>query len=369
MNNSNSKIWIFGGWSGFRYSDNSRYLFEYAAKQNGNRCIWLTRSKTVQALITSYGFEVYSFYSLQSLLLCLRADFLVICVSYIDLPFWAYLFPRKKKIINLWHGTPLKRLDFKRSFINRTLRKLLLIFLGREADMIISSSDLVTDTALTDYFDIARNKFLVTGYPRNDGLITDEYYSKNKDSQRYILFAPTFREYDKNVDLFEYYGFDYLKIYSQLESTNSILFIKLHPRDAHKSKKLMSTFGLGNRIRLLTDSDIKYDIYSFLGSVDILITDYSSIYFDFLLLNRPVIFSAFDIQEYENIDRGFYFNYDQTTPGLRAQSWDDIVNELQSLHEGHDKYKDERSRVNKLMNTYTDAENSKRTYEGILELQ
>ena len=61
-----SNIWIFGAWQGFRYSDNSKYLFEYVSKNHKNiRCIWLTKSEVVINKLQKNGFEAYYSYSLQ----------------------------------------------------------------------------------------------------------------------------------------------------------------------------------------------------------------------------------------------------------------------------------------------------------------
>ena len=100
-----------------------------------------------------------------------------------------------------------------------------------------------------------------------------------------------------------------------------------------------------------------------MSKTDILITDYSSVYFDFLLLDRPVIFTPFDIKEYINKDRQLYYDYDKVTPGPRCNNWNEVLIELDKILRGEDGYKKERQQINDYFNKYKDANSSKRVYE------
>ena len=70
------------------------------------------------------------------------------------------------------------------------------------------------------------------------------------------------------------------------------------------------------------------DINKILYNVDLLITDYSSVFYDYLILDRPILFSSFDLMEYQKIDREFYEDYQSSTPGIKCYDWDEIQFQL-----------------------------------------
>jgi CDP-glycerol glycerophosphotransferase (TagB/SpsB family) len=363
---STKKVWIFGSWLGTRYADNSKYLFEYVCQHGVDYAVWMTKNKTVYDTLKKDGKNVMYFYSWESFVTCLKANYLVISVAYDDIPLWSYILSPGALLVNLWHGTPLKQLNFRRTFFNALIRKVLILFLGREADVVISASSRVSEV-LKNYFLVKDRNFLVTGYPRNDGLFKVNSWITQKNGLKYVLFMPTFRDYAQDVNLFEDYNFDTKTVVDFLKKNNIRLFIKMHPKDVLRSTKIFKTFAQNesSTITILSDSVINDDIYSFLGAVDVLITDYSSVYFDFLLLDRPIIFSSFDIQRYISNDRGFYFEYNTVTPGRKVRDWNEVLHELESIFSGADVYRKDRENLNLQMNTYRDHLNSKRVYDVI----
>lgn len=107
------------------------------------------------------------------------------------------------------------------------------------------------------------------------------------------------------------------------------------------------------------------DIYELLAITDILITDYSSVYFDFLLTGRPIIFTPFDLDDYIRKERELYFNYHEVTPGPKCRDWNEVLLELEKIISGKDDYKKERQIVNNRFNTFQDGNSSKRVVEFI----
>ena len=95
-----------------------------------------------------------------------------------------------------------------------------------------------------------------------------------------------------------------------------------------------------------------------------LVTDYSSVYFDFLLLDRPILFAPFDLDEYRT-RRNFYYEYDDVTPGPKARTWTEVMNQLDLVLEGVDAHKDDRKRVRDKFNKHQDAGSSARVAEKI----
>ena len=98
---------------------------------------------------------------------------------------------------------------------------------------------------------------------------------------------------------------------------------------------------------------------------DILITDYSSSYFDYLLLNRPIIFAPFDLDSYLNQERGFYFDYDSHTPGEKALNWDELLSCIENSVNNPDNYKKQRQKLCKEFFEYMDGKDLGRIFSEL----
>ena len=99
-----------------------------------------------------------------------------------------------------------------------------------------------------------------------------------------------------------------------------------------------------------------------------MITDFSSVHFDFLLMDRPIIFAPFDKEEYLKDDREFYFNYDEVTPGPHAKNWSEILNYIENFVQDPTLFEEERIQVKSRFNKYTDANNCQRVFSVIENL-
>ncbi len=109
------------------------------------------------------------------------------------------------------------------------------------------------------------------------------------------------------------------------------------------------------------------DLYDILGATDILVTDYSSIYFDFLLLDKPIVFIPTDLQEYEK-SRGFLFDpYNFWAPGPKPLIFTDFLAELTKYIKDENYYKKERTIVNDIVNKYQDSKSSERLYNLVFD--
>ena len=176
---------------------------------------------------------------------------------------------------------------------------------------------------------------LVSGYPRNDRLISDVLENvlpeleekelekitsfRERDSRgKMVYYMPTFRDSEK-----KFFDVMQLESFQQFLKENHILFcVKLHPKS-----KLNAQFKelQGEAIQVI-DKDA--DPYTFLEEADVLVTDYSSIYFDFLLTDKPVVFFDYDLEEYLSDTREMYFDYEAFTPGMKAKNQEELEEAL-----------------------------------------
>jgi len=291
------------------------------------------------------------------------------------------LLKRKKQLlIELWHGIPFKAMGLLEKSLDLRSKKLAISSWNR-VDVIVSSS-VTYSTLINACFGTYKNSYVITGFPRNDYLFDNgklqELFLKNNKKfrgKRVILFVPTFRkgyinrvegiERDKNVFGFE--EFD-MKVFDDFLGENrALLIVKLHPFEEEFYKKVYETMNLSNFYFLTSEmlESSKIDLYEILPDVDLLITDYSSIYFDFLLLNKPIIFVKPDFEQYSIIRGVLLSPYDFWTPGPKVTSQDDLEKSISEIFSGKDNYAERRKELKDIFFEHQDGNSSERILQVI----
>lgn len=358
-------LWVFGSWYGRAYSDNSKYLFEYVSNNKPNiKAVWLTNDAQTAKIVKGKGFLCKKMFSLSGIYLSLRAAVGVVSrAKQEDLPL--YICPYKTYIVQLWHGIPLKKLGNDKSNrvdsskVKTTLKRILLSNSMNNYKLFISSSAEVSSIFSSAYGTEMQSQALrVTGFPRNDSLyLKGDLQTKRRNSNklRKGIYMPTFRDWHKDSGfLFYNYGFDIVTAETVLRKYNAQLFIRLHP-EAKLGKHLLDQFKKSDFIRF----DDSADIYETITEFDFLITDYSSIFFDYLVIDRPIIFTPFDKSDYLN-GRGLYFDYDDITPGMKANNWSQVFDNLAQILSGNDEYVERRQMIKRRLIDNVDANNCAR---------
>ncbi|MFZ4899093.1 CDP-glycerol glycerophosphotransferase family protein [Enterococcus durans] len=229
------------------------------------------------------------------------------------------------KKIELWHGMPLKQ-------IGNYHEKNTIFF-----DKTISTSP-IFDKVLSKAFGITDDKLIYSGLPRNDKLFLKSSYNISQlffqNDWPVIAWLPTFRKHisgDYNDGAFEnnklaFFDLDELKLLDQkLKQSKKNILVKLHPLDIlNREKNLDGSF---EQIRILTTDQFEkqhFDLYQILSEVESLITDYSSVYFDFLLTKKPIGLVQTDVEAYKNT-RGVVKEIEQKMIGSEIKSKEDFV--------------------------------------------
>lgn len=363
-------IWVFGAWYGKKYGDNPKYLFEYIIKDNNKiRAIWLTKSKQILLKLRKLGFECYLSNSWKGILFSLLAKKVVFGSGKVDVN---KFFINGSQTIQTWHGSPMKKIGLDDKYSWSPYKKLILKYIFPfvyefNIDYVISTAA-IFNKYLASAFDISEKKVLLTGYPRNDVFSnqTDihpliESMRKSFNNPKIIIYLPTFRSTSERVDLFSDYGFE-PKIFNDFLEDNNYIFI-------NKGHYIDDELGLSDefqRIINLKDSDFD-DINCILSHVDLLITDYSGVYFDFLLTQKPIIFTPFDYNQYISNHRELYFSYSSITAGAIAKTWKDVEVEITQTFV-YDAYIKQRNEMNSLFNKYLDGSSSKRLFNRLEKL-
>lgn len=361
-------IWLFGSWGGKRFGDNSKYMFLHVANNHKKiKSIWISKDKDIVEKLRGYGYNAFYAFGLKGIYYNLRAKYIFSDNHFDSVNFWCCGGATK---IQLWHASPIKKIehDVKNLLWNKPLNKFIYMYFNpwllAKNNYIISIGDFFVDNFVSA-FQIRKDDVLVTGYPRNDvifnhingeNLIDIDTYNKyknlNMEFSKLVLYMPTFRD-DLSPDNFNLDKIiDFEETNKFLAQINGCLIVKLHPIIKKK-------FENYDRIVFLPNS---FDIYPLLSQIDILITDYSSIYFDFLLVDKPIIFYPYDLQKYTKDNRELYFDYEEITPGPKATTFGDLLYWIDYFAKGNDKFVEIRRNIKEISFKHLDGASSERIY-------
>ncbi|MHB9294113.1 putative Teichoic acid glycerol-phosphate transferase [Hollandina sp. SP2] len=359
-------VWVFGAWSGQKYSDNSRALYEFMVETYPeHRCVWLTNDRSIYQKLRSENKPAAMIHSLQGIQACLRASVAIISRSFTDLNTYCL---NGIKQIWVWHGMPLKKIinDIsyytKQNKVKVKISGILQPWYKMMPLMTITSAPYFVPF-LSTAFGLDENHILPTGLPRCDKLVNPKEEKlitrirRDYPGCRILLYMPTFRTAqwtNKVFDPFAGYGFQADSFFRALEEENSILLYKPHYYDRGFTSEFTSL-----RFMQIADSDYD-DLYCLLGQIDILMTDYSSVYFDFLSVRKPVILAPFDYDDYISTARDLYTDYGKTMAGIKAADWEAV---LQILKEKKYYVVDEQTTLK--YTEYNDGKSSEKLYKAI----
>jgi len=330
--------WIlFESFFGKSYSDSPKYIYEYiSANMPGKyKCIWVIDKKGTKI---PFRHKKVRRFSLKYYYYLARCGYMVFNSRQ---PEW--MIKREGNIfLQTWHGTPLKKLVFDIEDISSATPayKQQVYKQSRAWDYLIAANKFSSDTFKRCFmFD---NTILETGYPRNDIL-----HSPNRDQlaaiirnrlkipkdKKVILYAPTWRDD-------EYYGKGMYKFRLQLDldlmkqelGDDYVILLRTHYFIAD-SLDVRHLKGFAINVS-------KYDDISELYLIsDILITDYSSVFFDFANLKRPMLFFTYDLEKYRDVLRGFYIDIEKEVPGPLLFTTEEVVESIKNIDSIEQKYK------------------------------
>lgn len=307
------------------YSDSPKYIYEALNQMYPGKyeCVWAINGKHD----IPYGAKTIKRFSFQYAYYCAISKYLVFNVRQ---PLWF----RKREgqvFLETWHGTPLKRLVFDQEEVTSASPKYKEQFYKqrKEWDYLVSANPFSSKTFRSCF--MYEGKMLEYGYPRNDILYApdkEERARRLKEKlgipldKKTILYAPTWRD-DEHYGKGEYkftLALDLKKMKTMLEK-DYVLLLRTHHYIADK----IDTTGLGGFAYNLSTYDDISEIYLI---TDICITDYSSVFFDFANLKRPILFYTYDIEKYKNQLRGFYIDMNTEVPGPLLYTSEEVIDAI-----------------------------------------
>ncbi len=359
---------IFFSMANGAYSDNSKALFEYIIKHKRDEiiAIWLTEKKNKLKHP-----NICYLWTLKGIWIALRGNVFITSNGLRDIRVGLY-FSKRTKVVNLWHAITFKNIGLLDIKIDEKEKRNITKESEKYALFIASSH--IDALSFRKCFNLHMGKIVVTGIPRNDIFFNSNYHCSDKfissikfsRSGKIILYAPTFRDFDK-TQFFPFNDFDPSQLAYFLNDKNAFLFIRPHQNDYPNKKILEELISQYGDHFVLACNDRFPDVAEILPLVDVVITDYSSIFIDLLLKDCPPIFVPYDIKEYER-ERGLLYDYTSVTPGPKVNSFSEFIPSLDEALNGAAIYKDERMRVKNIFHEYDDGKSCERICKHIINL-
>ena len=266
---------------------------------------------------------------------------------------------RDQIVIQMWHGTSFKGFSEDQVKTNSLKRQFY--------TYVYASSDYFVPI-VEKKFSVPRDRVYICGHPRTDVFYGGQKrYNISDNNDKVIIWLPTFRVSSRlgmvngNKDtVLPVLDEKEMPVFNEfLREQHVKLIVKLHPSQDEQGGQ----FNYSNLIFMSHKefTDKKMELYPLLSETDALITDYSSVFYDYLLLDKPIGFTEDDIDMYKDT-RGFAVgDLDKFRPGMKIRTVEDLKQFVSDVVNGNDPYREQRSELNNLANKYKDGQNCART--------
>lgn len=330
-------------------NDNSEAVFDYLVKNGYNKTYKIICNVEVPPKYENKSLDSVHFISKRkSIIQYMCSGRVFYCMGKMPIK------PTKKQIVvNMWHGVPMKRIGLLSNVSN-----------GKEFFFTYVCAPSETwRPIMASAFGCPEKHVVICGEPKADKLLIQ----KKEREEKLIVWAPTFRqsEYlgycDSNEEdllpLFKQEDWDSLNIF--LQNNKIQMIVKLHPMQDLKgfTSYIHSNLEIYGAETFIKE---KGDIFEWMAQSDALISDYSGVFLDYLVLNRPICYVLDDYEDYRKT-RGFVFdNPLEYMPGQKAYKQEDIYGFISDVANGIDIYSEDRIKVNTKVNKYCDGKNCER---------
>lgn len=331
------QLWVFGEWMGNRCCDNCLSMANYMAVRHPEvNIVWLSKKEADLSLLDSRVCRVVmDTKEARNILKC--AGVAIMNQGFEDFGQNMSFLCDGALTVQLWHGVPWKRIGMDMYKHVGLLRKLYCSYVQRisRADMHLALSDSFADIMESAFY-AKRDGIILAGYPRNASFYDPDYIcrTRNKvlkllnrerlisDDLKIITYMPTFRDKTAQVFSFEEMASN-SRLKQILEEYNAVIVQKAHfvSYERNRSANEVSTD------RILSMNEISAQ--ELLAATDLLVTDYSSCFFDYLVLDRPIIHYIYDYQYYVSEDRGVYYKVEEVMCGDTPENVDQLLDALE----------------------------------------
>ena len=379
----NKKIILCGAGHGCSFIGNPKYFYLYLVENKKYFSpFWITENKKLFSKLLDKGLPVLYKYSFKGFKNILRSKYLVIEQMPKDILYFGYTGLGRLNYIQTFHGIAFKKIGNDAGYEGKGIAKVNLFasrfievfatwlktilksnILYKKYKLIIASSEEIKKIIESAF---ATDKIEILGYPRNDIFFNTNLqftnYKKELGLGKYkkiICYVPTYRDNYNDVVPFSEEFYSILNKYFKEEQF--LLIIKKHPYE----KNIQVPDNLTNIQDFSEDVD---DLQELLIYVDIVITDYSSVFMEYNLTDRPIIYYSYDYEEYLQNCRGMYYDYYDELPGPFAENEDELFELLKNVDRwfGDENYQNKYIEFKNKFNYFLDGNSSKRLMEYLL---
>lgn len=343
------KRWAFTSFANYKYVDNSKYYYEYVVKNHPElKPMWFTKNPNLYKELKKRGWPVSMNNTLAGAWRMARCSIAV--TDHFRMTDYDPLhgLSNRTKIVQLWHGVGLKSMGNGKDVKNTTVPG------------VMYSTDILSqpeDSAMTKFikkfkyfrhayfrelfekyflfvcpgqeridmigkmWNIPEKNYLMAGHPRNLPV-----YQSMSQIKNYVIYAPTYRANASDERAMVIQCLENLPIIEKtMEEFDSRFVLRLHPHTwRNYSQMIKNAISKYNRIKY----DTELDIYPRINDYAVIISDYSSIAFDFLMFNKPAVFFCYDYDVFCKKDAGFNLDYMKSTPGPKTYTWAETMEEV-----------------------------------------
>lgn len=357
---------LFESFLGRSYSDSPKYIFEYLGKNvpGRYRCIWVLDHKEK----LPYPAKCIRRYSFQYFYYMARAKYFV----FNNRQSRDFVKREGSVFLETWHGTPLKKLafDMKEVTASAPLVKKDLYNHSREWDYLIAPNQFSSQIFRRCF--MYEGRMLETGYPRNDILHKEQGESLAladrirkrigvPEGKKVILYAPTWRDDEFYASARHKFTMqmDMKKLQKEL-GDQYVLFLRTH----YYVVDHIDLSGLDDFVFDVSGYD---DIAELYLTADVLITDYSSVFFDYANLKRPILFFTYDLEKYRDRLRGFYMDLEKELPGPLLFTTDEVIDSVKDLGQIQERYREKYEAFCKKYCGWEDGKASQRVVDAVFD--
>lgn len=332
--NRDPNCWLFGEWFGKRCNDNSLSLANYIAVHHPEISLFWSACEETDVSLLHKFIHIIRYDSKEAMDIFKRAGVVIMNQGYIDFSSSGFNYFRGAITLNLWHGVAWKKIGHDKTKIGGLIHNLHVKIFDHfeKTEQYVSLSRRYTEVLHTA-FHAKDNEIINAGYPRNVYFYSPKWLSANRielldalrekespgkdyawltDQTKIVLYMPTFRDTQSRMQSLECLAED-PAFMEWMEEDNIVIVQKAHFVSQQRNE--LQTNRAARRI--LTRNDLVP--YKALGAADVLITDYSSCFFDYLVLNRPIIHYIYDYDHYKTEDRGVYYEKEDVVCGTAVQ--------------------------------------------------
>lgn len=370
--------WVFGSWDGQRFTDNAAALFRHVARHgrdDGIQPIWISHDRGIVASLREQGFVAHHVLSPGGIVACATAGVFVFSGLTKDVNHWL---SRGACRVLLRHGVGVKKIE---RAIDTPSHRLFKLFHGNPLERFFWTCLLPWHTVRPDFaiatsaeharqgelfFGIPAEAIAITGFPRNDELLAGGTPALPPDASAWLaearalrrpvfLYLPTFRDDGARL------AFDWAELDAAAVKAGVRLLVKLHFVDARRG---LDRDRKAHSNLLVADSSLDPNVL--FPAVDGLVSDFSSVVYDFLLTRKPVVFFVPDYAEYLK-SRSLYFDFEEVTPGAKARTLAELSPALaEAAREGRGRWTAQYEEVLARFHVYRDGGACGRVYREIV---